>query len=183
MNRQEAYEHLTARLTNRNLIKHSVAVEAIMKELARHFSEDEALWGLAGLLHDIDLDQVQNDMARHGLAGAEMLERLGLDEAVVYAVKAHNSHHGIERRRKMDKALFCADPMSGLITACVLILPSKSLEDVHEAFIVKRFHEKSFARGASRGQIMECEALGLDLSTFAGIALNAMKQVRQELGF
>lgn len=182
MDRERALAELKARLSNRNLIKHSLAVEAIMRDLAALLREDAEKWGLAGLLHDIDYDKTAGDPARHSLLGAEILENLGIDEEIVYAVKAHNDYHKIERKRKMDKALYCADPVSGLITAAALILPSKKLEDVSVEFILRRMNEKSFAKGANREQIKTCSELGLTLEEFIGVSLNAMKRISGELG-
>jgi putative nucleotidyltransferase with HDIG domain len=182
MDRTQAFEQLKVRLTNSNLIKHSLAVETIMRELAAHFKDDIDLWGLAGLLHDIDYDKTASDPATHSILGAEILDNLGVDSEIVYAVKAHNDYHGIERKRKLDKALYCADPVSGLITAAALILPSKKLEDVTVDFIMKRMNEKSFAKGANREQINKCDELGLSLETFITISLNAMKKISIDLG-
>ena len=182
MERTRALEELNARIANRNLIKHSLAVEAIMRELAVRLKEDVELWGLAGLLHDIDYDRTADNPAMHSILGAEILEDLGVDPEVVYAVKAHNDYHGIERKRKLDKALYCADPVSGLITAGALILPSKKLEDVSSEFILKRMNEKSFAKGADRNQIRACSELGLVLEEFIELALSAMKKIADELG-
>lgn len=182
MERTQALHELKIRLTNKNLIKHSLAVEAIMRKLAEYFKEDVENWGLAGLLHDIDYDKTAQDPSLHSIMGAEILEGLGVDSSIVYAVKAHNEYHGLERRRKIDKALYCADPVSGLITAGALILPSKKLEDVSVEFIMKRIHEKSFAKGANREQIKACSDLGLELEQFIGIALDAMKEISGELG-
>src|SRR5690554_5215569 len=128
MEREQALEELKGRVKNQNIIKHSLAVEAIMKELAFHFKEDIDKWGLAGLLHDIDYDKTADDPSKHSLVGADILEGLDIESSIVYAVKAHNDFHGIERKRKIDKALYCADPMAGMITACALVLPSKKLE-------------------------------------------------------
>ncbi|MCX7745443.1 MAG: HDIG domain-containing protein [Clostridia bacterium] len=182
MDREQALDELRGRLTNNNLIKHSLAVEAIMRDLAIYFKADADIWGLSGLLHDIDYDRTANDPAMHGMVGAEILEGLGVDQSVVYSVRAHNGYHGIERKRKMDKALYAADPTSGLITAAALILPSKKLEDVTVDFLVKRFHEKGFAKGANREQIMECEKFGMSLEEFFEISLNAMKKIASDLG-
>lgn len=182
MERTQAMEELTLRLTNKNLVKHSLAVEAIMRELAAHFGEDVDKWGLAGLLHDIDYDRTASDPAKHSIMGAEILENLGVDEAIVYSVRAHNDYHGIERKRKMDKALYSADPMSGLITAGALILPSKKLADVTVDFLLKRMNEKSFAKGANREQIKACEDFGLSLELFLEISLRAMQKIAGDLG-
>lgn len=182
MDRQKAYEELTVRLETKNLIKHSLAVEEIMKKLAVHFLEDVQQWGLAGLLHDIDLDKTKDNLAKHSLLGAEILEDLNIDPTIIYAVKAHNPIHGIERKRKIDKALFCSDPLSGLITACALIRPDKKLSGVDKEFVVKKFNEKSFAKGSSREQIKSCSELDLTLDEFIDMGLSAMKEIQTELG-
>jgi putative nucleotidyltransferase with HDIG domain len=153
-----------------------------MRDLASHLKADPEMWGIVGLVHDIDYDQTANDPAMHGVRGAEILEGLGFDPEIIYAVKAHNPHNAVERKRKVDKALFCADPVSGLITAGALILPSKKLEDVSVEFILKRMAEKSFARGANREQIMKCDDIALKLEDFIEISLSAMKKISAELG-
>jgi putative nucleotidyltransferase with HDIG domain len=182
MDRKTALEELEARVENKNLIKHCLAVEAIMRKLAAFLHEDIELWGLAGLLHDIDMDKVNGDINKHGLAGGEILEGLNVAPDVIYAVKSHNPALGVERRRKIDKALFCADALSGLITACALILPDKKLESVDTKFIMKKFNEKSFAREADREQIKYCEEIGLPLEQFIDIGLSAMKEIHKQLG-
>ncbi|NLU25649.1 MAG: HDIG domain-containing protein [Hungateiclostridium thermocellum] len=182
MEREQALEELKARIENENLIKHSLAVEAIMKDLAFYFKEDIDKWGLAGLLHDIDCEKTAGDISKHSLVGAEILESLDIESSIIYAVKAHNDYHGIEIKRKIDKALYCADPAAGLITAAALILPSKKLEDVTVDFLIRRMNEKSFAKGVNREQIKSCEQLGLSLEKFLEIALEAMKKISDELG-
>jgi putative nucleotidyltransferase with HDIG domain len=182
VDRQQALEELTGRLTNVNLVKHSLAVEAIMRGLAEFFKENEENWALAGLLHDIDYDKTMNEPLKHGVLGAEILENLGVIDAIIYAVKAHNDRLGLDRKRKMDKALYSADPVSGLITAAALILPSKKLQDVTVDFILKRFNEKGFARGANREQILKCSELDMTLEQFLEIALKSMQKISDELG-
>lgn len=153
-----------------------------MKDLALYFKEDIDKWGLAGLLHDIDYDKTADDPSKHSIVGAEILETLNVESSIIYAVKAHNEMHGMERKRKMDKALYCADPVSGLIIASALILPSKKLEDVTVEFVLKRMNEKGFAKGANREQIKSCEELGISLEKFIEISLNAVKKISDELG-
>lgn len=182
MNRNEALEFLKKNLKNKNLIKHSLAVEAVMKRLAKHFGEDEEKWALAGLLHDIDYDFTKDDPQKHSLMGAEMLEKAGLPEDVVYAVKVHNEVHGLPRNSRMDKALYSTDPLTGLITAAALIRPEKSLFAVDVNSLMKRYKEKSFARGANREIIAACSELGLSLEEFMTLGLEAMQGIADELG-
>lgn len=181
-NRQEAHELLLKHMTNKNLLKHTYAVEAVMRELARYFGEDEELWGIAGLLHDIDYEETKDDPERHSLVGGQMLEDQGYPPEVVYAVKVHNDCHGLERKSRLDKALYATDPLTGLVVAGALIRPEKKLEPVDVAFLVKRFGEKSFARGARRETIACCSELGLSLEEFIELGLRAMKGIHKELG-
>ncbi len=180
MERQEALALLKRHVKNRNLQKHSLAVEAVMRALARHFHQDEDLWGLAGLLHDLDYDETAKDMARHGYKTVEMLQDSDLPQEVLHAILAHPGH--VERESLMDKALYCADPVTGLIVAAALIHPAKKLEPLDVKFLMNRFKEKHFARGANRDQIQACQELGLSLEEFLGLALEAMKGISRELG-
>jgi hypothetical protein len=182
LTREEAYELLTGYLTTKNLINHSLAVEAVMRRLARHFGEDEELWGLAGLLHDIDYDRTKDDPEKHSLIGAEILQEKGLPEELVYAVKVHNEIHGLPRKSLLDKALYATDPLTGLIVAGALIRPEKKLEAVKVKSLMKRFNEKAFARGANREQIASCSELGLTLEEFLTMGLEAMQGVAGEMG-
>ena len=92
MNRQEALELIRSKVKNPRLIKHMLATEAVMRALANHLGEDEELWGLAGLLHDVDYDQTAKDPCRHGLMGAEWLEKLGIDNRILQAIRSHPGH-------------------------------------------------------------------------------------------
>ncbi|MCF8011240.1 MAG: HDIG domain-containing protein [Clostridiales bacterium] len=181
MKREEAYELLQQHLKNKNLFKHSLAVEAVMRRLASYFNEDEEFWGLAGLLHDIDYENTKDDPDRHSIEGAEMLEEKGFSAELVYAVKVHNGRHGLPRVSKLDKALYAADPLTGFIVAGALIRPEKKLSAVDVPFLMKKFGEKSFAKGANREQIKSCSELGLSLEDFIGLGLEAMQGIAVEM--
>ncbi len=182
MKRSEALELLKKHLKNKNLIKHSLAVEAVMAGLAKRFGEDEEKWALAGLLHDIDYEYTKDNPEKHSLMGAEILQEAGLPEDIVYAVKVHNEVHGLPRNTMMDKALYCTDPLTGLITAAALIRPEKSLFAVEKESLMKRFGEKAFARGANREIIAACSEIGLSLDEFMEVGLKAMQGIAKELG-
>lgn len=182
MDREQAFNLLKENLTNDNLIKHSLAVEAIMRGLAERLGEDVEKFGLAGLLHDIDYDVTFEDPNRHSLLGAEILEKHGLPEDIIYAVKVHNEIHGLDRISLLDKALYAADPTSGFITAAALVRPDKKLEGVQLKSLKKRFKEKAFAKGANREQMVTCSELGLELDEFLTICLESMKKVAEDLG-
>lgn len=182
MQREEALKLLRENLKNKNLFNHSLAVEAVMRRLAEHFGEDPERWGLAGLLHDIDYERTKDDPDRHSIEGAAMLEELGLPEDIVYAVKVHNDRHGLPRRSLMDKALFAVDPLTGFIVAGALIRPEKKLAPVDVPFLMHRFKEKSFARGANRETMKTCVELGLSLEEFVALGLEAMQGIAKEIG-
>jgi len=183
MTREKALEILKENLTNKNLIKHCLAVEAIMVALAHHFNQDEEKWGLAGLLHDIDYEKIKDDLSQHSLLGAKMLENLGIEKDICQAVKVHNEAHGILPQTLMEKSLFTCDPLTGLIVAATLVLPSKKISDLTTQSILNRFKEKSFARGANREIIKRCEdLLDLSLEKFVEIGLKAMQGISEELG-
>ncbi len=183
MTRDQAIKLVKQKITNINLIKHCLAVEAVMKGLAKNFNEDGEKWGLAGLLHDIDYEQTKDDPQKHSLVGAEMLKNLGLSEDICQAVKVHNEAHGIRPITLLEKSLFVTDPLTGLIVAATLVLPSKKITDLTVENILNRFKEKGFARGANREIIKQCETiLNLPLANFVKIALEAMQKINNELG-
>ncbi|MBD3182149.1 HDIG domain-containing protein [Candidatus Poribacteria bacterium] len=180
MTRDEAMKLVKANVKNKNLIKHMIATEACMRELAKHFGEDEELWALTGLIHDVDYDKTSDDFSKHGVMGAEILEELGADDRIIYAVKSHTG--SVETKSLMDKALFAVDPLTGLIVAAALMHPTKKLENVDTPFVMNRFKEKRFAAGANRDNIKTCENIGLSLEEFITISLKAMTSVADDLG-
>ncbi len=182
MNREQAYEMVKKNVKNKNLVKHMLAVEAVMKALARHLGEDEEMWGLAGLAHDVDLGKTLDKPRRHAIVGGEMLEKAGATPAVVQAVRAHNHVLNLPRKSPMDKALYAADPLTGLIVAAALIHPAKKLEALDKDFVLNRFKEKHFAKGAGRKQISACSELGLSLEDFIDLGLEAMQAEAKNLG-
>ena len=182
MNRQEALESVRANVENENLVKHMLATEAIMRVLARKLGEDEKEWALAGLLHDIDVELTEGDMSSHSKLGADLARDLGASEAIANAVLCHNETHGVLPETKMEKALFCADPLTGLITAAVLVRPDKKLAGLEAQSVRKRFKEKSFAAGANREQIAKCSDIGLELDEFITIGVEAMQGIAPQLG-
>ena len=153
-----------------------------MRALAKHLGEDEEIWGLTGLIHDIDIELCDKDMSIHGKLGADIARELGATEDIAHAIMCHNEMLGVKRETPLDKALYCADPVTGLITAAALIRPEKKLEPVEAKSVRKRFKEKSFAAGASREQIARCSEIGLELDEFIEISLDAMKGIAEDLG-
>ena len=182
LDREEILDSIHANIQDKNMIKHMLATEAIMRALARTLGEDEDEWGLTGLIHDIDMELVEGDMTSHSRLGADIAQELGASEAMVHAILCHNEAHGVPRETKLDKALFCADPLSGLITAAALVNPDK-LGGLTTKSVMKRFREKSFAAGVNREQVAQCQEIGLELEEFIGLGIKAMKEIASDLEF
>ncbi|NLH37049.1 MAG: HDIG domain-containing protein [Thermotogaceae bacterium] len=179
LTREEALDLVKKHISNRNLVNHCLACEAIMRRLARHFGEDEEVWGLAGLLHDLDYEYTKDNPEMHGIKSVEMLGNSVSDD-IKNAILAHCEKKIPETR--MEKALYAVDPTSGFIVAAALIKSEKKLDAVDVEFLKKRFKEKGFARGANREQMQSCESIGLSLEEFYTLALEAMKQIANEIG-
>ena len=182
MKREEVLDSVRENVENPNLIKHMLAVETVMRALAKRLGEDDEEWGLAGLLHDIDVELTAGDMSTHSRLGADLARELGASEAIAHAILCHNKTHQIPCETKLDKALFCVDPLTGLITAAALVRPDKKLAGLEPESILERFKEKRFALGADREQIASCSELGLTLEDFVTLALRAMQAIADNLG-
>ncbi|MGM0366316.1 MAG: HDIG domain-containing metalloprotein [Actinomycetota bacterium] len=187
MDRIYAQKLVKKYLSNKNLIKHCLAVEAIMGALAEKLNSrgkkhDVWKWKIAGLVHDIDYDMTAEEPEKHSAVGARILEAEGFSPDIVYAVKAHNQLHGLSLGSDMDIALYASDPLSGLIVASALISPKKKLKSIDTRFVLNRFGEKAFARGADREQIRESSRLGLSCEEFISLGLESMQKIDEELG-
>lgn len=186
MTRDQALEFINQKVTNKNIVKHMLATEAVMRALAEKFeSEKVDEWGLAGLLHDGDYsDTVPHE--KQGIEVSKWLEDEGfqISDEVKHAMAAHNVEHTkVAPESKMDWSLFCCDSLTGLIIACALILPDKKLTDVTVERVLKRFKEPKFAAGTRREEIKMCEEhLGTTLPEFVKISLEAMQKIAPELG-
>ncbi len=180
MTREQALGLVEQHLHNPNLVKHCLAVEACMMDLAVHFRQDPQPWALAGLLHDLDYEYTVETPAAHTEKTAELLAGQGLDGEIIHAIKAHNLR--VEPASQMDLSLLAVDPASGFIIACALMHPDRKLAVLDLPFLKKRFKEKSFARGASRPQMEGCARLGLTLDEFLSLCLGAMQRIAPQLG-
>ncbi len=180
ISREEALALVKRNVKNRNLVKHMIAVEGVMRSLARKFGEDEELWGITGLLHDLDYDLTVDDFPRHGFVTEELLQDCDVTPEMVRAIKTHPGH--LPAESLMEKSLYAADPITGLIVAAALMHPSKKIAGVDADFLQRRFKEKRFAAGADREQIQSCERLGLSLEEFFQISLEGMLEISKELG-
>ncbi len=180
MDREQALEIVRQHLKNKNLVKHSLAVEACMRSLARRLSQDVEKWGLAGILHDLDYEITEKSPELHTTETVKILKEMDVEPEIIQAIQAHAGQ--VSCRSEMDWAIFSIDPLTGLIIAATLMHPSKKLKDVDPSFVKRRYKEKSFARGAKREDIEQIKNVGLDLDEFISICLDAMQGIDKELG-
>ncbi|GAB4342229.1 MAG: HDIG domain-containing protein [Desulfobulbaceae bacterium] len=180
--REEALSLLREHISNPNMIKHCLATEAVLRALARRLGADEDKWGLAGLLHDLDVE-ILPDLAEHTSETVRVLSERGIDPEIIDAIRMHNEKaHGEKRHTSFHHALAAGETVTGLVTATALVYPDKKLASVKPKSVRKRFKEKQFARGADREIIAECEHLGLEIAEFCDLALEAMRDIAPELG-
>jgi putative nucleotidyltransferase with HDIG domain len=179
---EEALQLIKQNVENDKLVKHMLAVGAIMKETAKFLGKNEEKWELVGLLHDIDFEITKEDQSLHGIRAEEILKGK-VDEEILRAIKAHNFEFtNVLPETEMEYALIAADQLSGLIVATALVMPSKKLEEVRVESVINSFKDKSFARRCSREKILYCEKIGIKRDKFFEIALNALKNISDKLG-
>ena len=182
LTREEALSLVKKNVKKRNIVYHMIAVEAVMRGLARHFGEDEDLWGLTGLLHDIDYEKIGDAWEKHGVLAGEILNDM-VSEEVKRAIKAHNFERtSVTPESRMEKALICCDAISGLLVACGLVMPTKKLAEVKVKTVKKKFKDKDFARGADRERILFCEKIDVPRERFFEIALDGLREYAAEIG-
>jgi predicted hydrolase (HD superfamily) len=173
--RDEAAALMESKVTNKNLRKHIYAVEAGMIRLAEHFGEDAGLWGLTGLLHDLDYDQTVDRPNVHTFVTEDWLSPYALPQEMISAIRCHPGHTPCQCR--LDWALYATDPTTGFLVACALMHPSKKLVNVDVEFMLRRFKEKRFAAGAARDNMAACSNLGLELADFLNLVKDGMVRI------
>ncbi len=180
--REEAFALLREFNHNENLIKHALAVEGVMRHMALARGEDEEKWGVIGLIHDLDYERYPE---QHCTKTEEILRERDWPEEYIHAVVSHGWEicSDVEPTHVMEKALFAIDELTGLVTATVLVRPSKSLLDLKVKSVKKKWKDKSFAAGANR-EIIEKGAgmLGIEISDLIGEVIEGMQAVAGALG-
>lgn len=186
MDRDKAYEILNKYVKGEEYIIHSEAVEAIMRKLALRFdTENVELWGITGLLHDLDEESVdwRSDMSLHGPASVDILKNESFGNETLYnGILAHNPLNGYIAKSDMEICILSADPMSGFIMGIAKGYPDKKLRSVKVSSILKRFKEARYCRSANREYMSAIEKLGLSLEEFSTLALEALCEIDERLG-
>ena len=182
MNREQAYQILTEHTKKPGLLKHALAVEAVMQAYARKFNEDEKSWGIVGLLHDFDYEMYPSK-TEHPYKGSEILRKRGCPEEWIQAILSHAEYTGVPRNTLIAKTLFASDELTGLITAVALVRPSKKLADVKLKSVKKKLKDKNFAASVNRDDIKNgTEEMGLSLDVHIDFVIRAMRSIAPKLG-
>ncbi|MGL6293684.1 HDIG domain-containing metalloprotein [Eubacterium aggregans] len=182
LTRQEAIELLEEYNGSDALIKHALAVDGVMCHYARKYGEDEELWGIVGLLHDLDYEKYPEE---HCIKVQEILKARGVDPQIIRAIASHG--YGlccdIEPKSQMEKILYTVDELTGLVNATAIMRPSKSVMDLGVKSVKKKFKNKGFAAGVNRDVVLKgCENLGLDLEGIIEEVILWMRSVAKEIG-
>ncbi len=180
--REEALALLRQYNKNEALIKHALAVEAVMRYCARRRDQDEQMWGVIGLVHDLDYEQFPE---QHCHKSAELLRGRNWPEPYVRAVLSHGWGicTDVEPQSDLEKTLFAMDELTGLVAATALVRPSKSVLDMEPKSVKKKWKEKSFAAGVNREVIEKgVQMLGADLNQLIDDAIKGMREVADEIG-
>ncbi|HEX6940941.1 MAG TPA: HD domain-containing protein [Longimicrobiales bacterium] len=178
--REEALALLEEWVESPSLRNHMKAVEAAVRFYARKFGEDEELWGLAGLLHDLDWEKYPQE---HPLKAVEALRARGYPEEVLHAILAHRADFtGVEPETLLDRTLYACDEITGLITATALMRPN-GIDDLTPKSVKKKFKDSAFARGVNREDVRRgTELLGVELDEHIANVIAAMQGIAGELG-
>lgn len=180
--RDKAIELFKKYNSEESLFKHALSVEAVMRYFARKNKEDEDEWGMVGLLHDMDYEMYPNE---HCIKVKEILEKENLPESFIRAIQSHGFEIcvDIEPISNMEKTLYAVDELAGFITACALVRPSKSVEDMEVKSVKKKLKNKNFAAKVDRDVINKgAERLGISLDELIQETINALIPVQEEIG-
>jgi putative nucleotidyltransferase with HDIG domain len=182
ISRENALKLLNQHVKSFSMIKHSLASEAVLRAIALKLDKDPEEWGIAGLLHDIDVEITNADPLKHGPYAAGMLDDLLSPEAIDAIVMHNEMATGKERTTVFQHALAAGETITGLIMATAMVYPDKKLASVKAKSITKRMKEKAFAASVKRENILECELIGIPIDEFAELALVAIQGISGELG-
>jgi putative nucleotidyltransferase with HDIG domain len=180
--REEAWKILTDHVRSSNLISHALAVEAAMRHLARKKGADEEMWGVVGLIHDVDYEEHPEEHLRHA---PDLLRGHGWPEEYIRAVASHGWGicTDLEPVTDLEKSLFAIDELTGLVAAAALVRPSRSVLDLPVKSVLKKWKDKAFAAGVDRSVIEKGAALmGVPLEELIADTIEGMKTVASEIG-
>src|SRR3982751_4659773 len=173
---------MTEHTQGESLRKHMLAVEAAVRGYARKWGEPEEDWAVVALLHDFDYEKWP-DQANHPFRGVEILKARGYPEGVPRAILSHADYSGVSRESRLEHTLYACDEMSGFVTACSLVRPSKSVLDLEASSVMKRMKDKAFARAVSRDDLRKgAEEIGLPIDQHITNVITFMRESADVLG-
>jgi putative nucleotidyltransferase with HDIG domain len=179
MDRAEAIAFCREKAEKETTVRHLISVEGVMRALARRFGEDEDLWAMTGLFHDLDQDQMGDNGVGHAEIAAGWLREAGVDERIVNGVLAH----AYERYRTdlMSRAVVHADAVAGLLVAAALVRPERAT-GMKVSSVRKKLKERAFAPGVNRAEITDVESsIGLPLDEFLAVSIEGLQLVAPEI--
>ena len=182
INREAALALFKAYNQEESLLRHALAVEAVMRHFAALFGEDEEKWGIIGLIHDLDYERYPD---QHCIKVKEILTDEGWPEEYIRAVQSHGWGicTDVEPVERMENVLYTIDELTGLITAAALVRPSKSVLDLKVKSVKKKWKDKAFAAGVNREVIEKgAERLGMELDEVIKETIAGMQKVAAEIG-
>ena len=178
----EARSLLNEFVKSDSLLKHSYAVEGVMRYMARKMGEDENKWAIIGLVHDLDYEMFPE---QHCLKAQEILRERGWPEEFVRAVASHGWGicNDIEPQTNLEKVLYATEELTGLITAAAIVRPSRSVSDLEVKSVMKKWKDKAFAAGVNRSVIEKGAAmLGVELRDLITDTIMGMREVANRIG-
>jgi putative nucleotidyltransferase with HDIG domain len=182
LSRDDALALMTEYTQSESLRKHMLAVEASVRGYARLWGEPEDEWAVVALLHDFDYERWP-DQENHPFRGVEILKQRGYPEWVTRAILSHAEYSGVLRESRLEHALYACDEMSGFVTACSLVRPSKSVLDLEASSVMKRMKDKAFARAVSRDDLRKgAEEIGLPIDQHIANVITFMRERADALG-
>jgi len=180
--REDALTLLKQYNKNPALVQHGLQVEACMRHFATKTGEDMETWGIVGLLHDLDYERYPD---QHCSKAAEIMEEAGYGQEIIRAMMSHawGICTDVEPLSAMEKTLYAVDELSGLVNACVLVRPSKSIMDLGVKSVKKKFKTKSFAAGVDRETVRKgAQMLEMELDQLITEVIEAMKTDAEAIG-
>mgnify|MGYP005847643679 CR=1 FL=1 len=183
LNYENSMKILKEWIKSEALLKHAFGVETAMRAYAVKFNEDEQIWGIVGLLHDLDYEKYPTK-EDHPFKGADYLKSIGFPDFVVKAILSHASYTNVKRETLLEKTLFAVDELVGFLFACAYVQPEKSFGTVKAESVKKKMKDKAFARSVNRDEIKEgAELLGIDLLEHIEFVRKALYENEEKLGF
>ena len=166
------------------MINHHLGAEAVMRAFAKHFGEDEELWGICGLIHDLDWEYTKDDPDQHTIKAAEILREEGFNDVVIHAMQAHHpSASGVNPSNLMEECLHKTEELTGLMIACALVQPDKKMASVKPESVLKKLKTKGFARSVDRDVVNQApKVLNMPMEQIIKISLKAMQSIADQIG-